>query len=210
MESTESRWLKASKKVMATCRRVATPTAALECVGACEGLHVEREQLSEEGGAVDGREGDGEEEGDLDDAFAHVGVAADVLEVDQLGREVHEDEADLVGQLGEVAVLHQQEEVKEHVQVGRPVVCVEQTTDGDYLQVGFEEELLADGGGETQDDDAEETQQDGLVVGVGSQILSFISFLETHLEVVGDEVDEDDGGVLETLRLLDDVSHELQ
>ena len=129
MESTESHWLKASKKVMATCRRVATPTAALECVGACEGLHVEREQLSEEGGAVDGREGDGEEEGDLDDAFAHVGVAADVLEVDQLGREVHEDEADLVGQLGEVAVLHQQEEVKEHVQVGRPVVCVEQATD---------------------------------------------------------------------------------
>lgn len=85
-----------------------------------------------------------------------------------------------------------------------------ETTDGDYLQVGFEEKLLADGGGETQDDDAEETQQDGLVVGVGSQILSFISFLETHLEVVGDEVDEDDGGVLETLRLLDDVSHELQ
>lgn len=78
-----------------------------------------------------------------------------------------------------------------------------ETTDGDYLQVGFEEELLADGGGETQDDDAEETQQDGLVVGVGSQILSFISFLETHLEVVGDEVDEDDGGVLETLRLLE-------
>lgn len=34
-----------------------------------------------------------------------------------------------VGQLGEVAVLHQQEEVKEHVQVGRPVVCVEQATD---------------------------------------------------------------------------------
>ena len=85
-----------------------------------------------------------------------------------------------------------------------------ETAGNDYLQVGFEEELLADGGGEPQDDDAEETQQDGLVVGVGAQVLSLISVSETHLEVVGDEVDEDDGGVLETLRLLDDMSHELQ
>ena len=78
-----------------------------------------------------------------------------------------------------------------------------------YAVVGAEDHLLGGRQRQPRAEELEERQHDGRVVRVLDELLRVNASHRPHVHVVGDEVDEDDGGVVRVLRLHDDVADEL-